>query len=380
MDFPETGTSRKKRLRTEAEVDALDAAPPPPSPPLQAEENSPSTSRPNNEVILEAEIYFLKREVEELKKNKTVNQRFNFEMIKNSDDLIILHTGLPNKEVFEYVLEICTDQDFKYCSGWAVTVIDHCNQLLMTLMKLKQNVPQNELAFRFQVSRASVSNIISTWIDVLHQTIYVGLLKNKIPSLMKNKACLPNCFSNFTSCRIIIDCTEVYCAVPAEMSKKQSMYSNYKHRYTLKGLVGVAPNGVVTYISDLYGGSTSDKKITQDCGVLSNLVPGDVILADKGFLISDIVPEGVLVNIPPFLETPQFTSEQALRTRSIARARIHVERAIGRIKGYSILEYIPHTLMPFSTKVWQVCGALTNFQYPLIKEVEVFYKCGENVE
>ncbi|XP_039298730.1 THAP domain-containing protein 1-like [Nilaparvata lugens] len=121
MDFPETGTSRKKRLRTEAEVDALDAAPPPPSPPLQAEENSPSTSRPNNEVILEAEIYFLKREVEELKKNKTVNQRFNFEMIKNSDDLIILHTGLPNKEVFEYVLEICTDQDFKYCSGWAVT-------------------------------------------------------------------------------------------------------------------------------------------------------------------------------------------------------------------------------------------------------------------
>lgn len=98
-----------------------------------------------------------------------------------------------------------------------------------------------------------------------------------------------------------------------------------------------------------------------------------MILADKGFLISDLLPEGVSVNIPPFLGTPQFTPNQVLKTLTIAKARVHVEQAINRIKGYSILEFIPPKLIPYSSKIFQVCSALTNFQYPLIKEVEMFY-------
>lgn len=62
-----------------------------------------------------------------------------------------------------------------------------------------------------------------------------------------------------------------------------------------------------------------------------------------------------------------------MKTLTIARARVHVERAINRIKGYSILEFIPPKLLPYSLIIFQVCGALSNFQYPLIKEVEMFY-------
>lgn len=43
------------------------------------------------------------------------------------------------------------------------------------------------------------------------------------------------------------------------------------------------------------------KKIVEKLGLLRYLVAGDLILADKGFLINDIVPHGVSVNIPPFL-------------------------------------------------------------------------------
>ncbi|KAK9702274.1 DDE superfamily endonuclease [Popillia japonica] len=130
--------------------------------------------------------------------------------------------------------------------------------------------------------------------------------------------------------------------------------------------------------------------------------PGDLILADKGFLISDIMPKGVYLNIPPFLSTPQFTEAQVYETRQIAKAqpkgvylnippflstpqfteaqvyetrqiakaRIHVERAIRRVKCYSILDRIPQYLIPQLSKIFQLCAALTNFQYPLIKEVE----------
>lgn len=56
-----------------------------------------------------------------------------------------------------------------------------------------------------------------------------------------------------------------------------------------------------------------------------------MILADKGFLIQDILPYGVTLNLPPFLTTTQFTAEQVRQTELIARARVHVERAINKI-------------------------------------------------
>jgi len=77
---------------------------------------------------------------------------------------------------------------------------------------------------------------------------------------------------------------------------------------------------------------------------------------------------------PPFLGSPQFTPNQVIRTLTISKARVHVERrAIRRIKGYLILEFIPPKLVPYASKIFQVCGASTNFQFPLIKEVESFY-------
>jgi hypothetical protein len=124
------------------------------------------------------------------------------------------------------------------------------------------------------------------------------------------------------------------------MTKQRLTYSAYKHRNTVKGFVGVAPNGVVTFLSTLYPGSISDKKITQLCGVISSFVGGDLILADKGFLIQDPMPPGVVVNIPPFLSTPQFSRDQAIASRTIARKRIPVERAIRRINCFHILNLV----------------------------------------
>ena len=64
-------------------------------------------------------------------------------------------------------------------------------------------------------------------------------------------------------------------------------------------IVGVAPNGVVTYVSNLYPGSISDKAIVQQSGFLNLLTAGDMVLADKGFVIQDLVPNSVSVSIPP---------------------------------------------------------------------------------
>ena len=61
-------------------------------------------------------------------------------------------------------------------------------------------------------------------------------------------------------------------------------------------------------------------------------------MADKGFDIAGDQPQGVTHNIPPFLGGKYHLSiEEETETRRIASVRIHVERAIARIKNFKIL-------------------------------------------
>ena len=156
------------------------------------------------------------------------------------------------------------------------------------------------------------------------------------------------------------------------MSHQSATYSSYRGMNSFKVLIGVAPNAVITFVSKLYPGSISDKAIVQKSGFLDQLSTGDLVLADKGFLIQDIVPNGVSVNIPPFLNNGTFTESEARPTKAIiiiAKCRIHVERANARLKDYKILSFIPSYLRCHADILVQLCCALVNLQFPLIKEV-----------
>ncbi|KAG5872180.1 hypothetical protein JTB14_033132 [Gonioctena quinquepunctata] len=244
--------------------------------------------------------------------------------------------------------------------------------MLLTLMKLRLNLRNEDSAIRFNCSSATVTDIVMTWIYALHEVFFKQLMRT-IPSREKNQACLPVAFFNIKNCRIILDCTEIYSAIPSSMESQRLTYSTYKHRNTWKLLVGIAPNGVITFVGKAYPGSISDKKIVEHCEILKQMHYGDLILADKGFLIQDLLPDGVSLNIPPFLSTPQFTEAQVYEAQRIARARIHVERAIRKIKCFSILEKVPQYYISQISIILQLCAALTSLQYPLIKEVEGYY-------
>lgn len=285
---------------------------------------------------------------------------------------MMAHTGLPNANIFSALLRFMSNFDMKYHLKWNVIKYSKEDQLLMTLMKLRLDLRGKDLAVRFGCSPATITNITETWIIALHQILFVQLMKD-IPSKEKNMECLPLAFKDFASTRIIIDCTEIQTDRPHlnELQKKQ--YSSYKHMTTAKGLVGVAPNGVITYLSSLYPGSISDKKIFNDCDLKEKLLPGDQIMADKGFLIKDDLPPGVSLVIPPFLTQQQFTPDEVRETYRIATARVHVERANNRMKCFRILERIPYEYFHLSSTIFQLVGALSNLQHPIIKEVEHSY-------
>ena len=106
-----------------------------------------------------------------------------------------------------------------------------------------------------------------------------------IPSRDKNKLSAPSSFSQYGSCRIVIDCTDIEVAAPGLMSQQNATYSSFPGMHSFKVIVGVAPNAVITYVSMLSAGSISDKAIVLESGLLKHLIPGDMILADKGFLM-----------------------------------------------------------------------------------------------
>ena len=98
-------------------------------------------------------------------------------------------------------------------------------------------------------------------------------------------------------------------------------------------------------LSQLWGGRVSDKQITRESGLLELVEAGYNVMVDQGFDIAGIVPDGVGVNMPPFLAgREQMTTAETEETISVASVRIHVEQAIGRIKIYHILDgTLPNT-------------------------------------
>ena len=70
---------------------------------------------------------------------------------------------------------------------------------------------------------------------------------------------------------------------------------------TSKVEVVITPQGSVAYISEAWGGRTSDKHITENSGFLEKILPGDLDLADRGFTIEDSLNQlQAKLNIPAF--------------------------------------------------------------------------------
>ena len=68
--------------------------------------------------------------------------------------------------------------------------------------------------------------------------------------------------------RVILDCTEIHVQRPSSKVLNSEMYSHYKGTTILKSLIGISPLGLITFVSDLYTGSISDKEMTTKSGIL----------------------------------------------------------------------------------------------------------------
>jgi len=210
-------------------------------------------------------------------------------------------------------------------------------EFVMTLMRLRLDLPILLIADLFTVSASHVTEITITWIAYLNQTLVPALIVWPSQEQIRSRMPLGFKLGGYGRTRTVIDCTEFYIDRPGNKEEQYRTYSSYKSHNTLKCLIGVNPNGAFNFVSELWSGNVSDKYITEHCNLVGLLTEEDQVMADRGFRIEDL-----LLNVDATLAAPPFTRStsnlkgkgkrlnvtEIRKTRTIARLRIHVERAI----------------------------------------------------
>ena len=153
------------------------------------------------------------------------------------------------------------------------------------------------------------------------------------------------------------------------MHTRAQTWSNYKNTNTIKYLIAITLAGAVSFLSRGWGGCVSDKEITMHSGFLKFLQRGDLILADRGFNIAETVAtHGAILKTPHFTKRKsQISGKQVDNSRKISYVRIHVERVIGRIPKFQILQSTkPILQVHLLDNVMPVTAALVNINSSVV--------------
>lgn len=281
---------------------------------------------------------------------------------------IHFYTGLECYEKFQFVLQTlglaAYSLNYKYGAIHHISIED---QFFLVLIKLRLHKTNYELGTLFNLSEADIYNLCCTWIRFLSlQWREVSVW----PPQDVVRLFSPSGFkSRYPTTRVIVDGTECPVKKPKLPKAQQSTYSTYKNRNTIKVLVGISPGGLVSFVSDAYGGSTSDRQIVERSSLPQKCVSGDSVMADKGFDVQDIfAPHNVTVNIPTFFnKRNRMSGDRVMRDRKIASKRVHVERIIGLAKTYKILVQPMNTWeTQLSSDIIFICFMLCNFRAGII--------------
>jgi len=243
------------------------------------------------------------------------------------------------------------------------------NKLLMFLMRLRLGLTFSALGVFFGIHETTCGKIFHQVLSLVYAGTYDWVFW---PGRETVQATMPESFrKTYPKCRAIIDCTELRAEKPKLPRDQIYCYSHYKGTFTIKFLVAICPNGFISFVSDCYGGKATDSQITSESKFIHLLEPGDVILADKGFpqISTEVEGVGGTMVMPPFAVAgePQFSEAQMNDTYCIAAVRVHVERAICRIKYFQVLAKVDVDTYPHIDKIVRVCCALTNNMGPLIR-------------
>ncbi|KAG7511425.1 THAP domain-containing 11 [Solea senegalensis] len=314
-----------------------------------------------------------------LLKEKISSTGLNETGLQNYDKKINILTGLPTYSLLMTVFNVVAPF-LQQSNHFRLTIFQ---QFMLTLIKLKMNLSFDFLAYYFGVDSSAVSEVFKHCISVMYCRLVPCLvIWPERESLRKS---LPCAFSNssFEMTVCIIDCFEICIEKPSDLLASTQCFSTCN---TIKYLIAICPRGSICFISNGWGGRTSDKFITQQSNFLSHLLPGDLVLSDRDLDDEDHSldsPEAE-ITIPVYtLGNNQLDPVKLENTECLESLRTHIEKVFGVLQQkYPILQStMPIGLtdvdqendVTYLDKVVKVCCALTNVSESLVHLPEQNY-------
>ena len=95
-------------------------------------------------------------------------------------------------------------------------------QLLVTLMRLRLNLPGRDLAYRFSVHESTVSRIFARVLEVLFANLKPLIMWPERDVLTKT---MPMVFhKHYPKCAVIIDCFEIFIDLPTNLLARAAVF------------------------------------------------------------------------------------------------------------------------------------------------------------
>ena len=183
----------------------------------------PVTQLTAEEKLKEAENYII---VLEDQVNKLAISRFGLERFGTDPKLLVFYTGFTSYALLIKIFHLLKPRA-EIMTRWSQILrqrrgdCDEINtelsfhnehlalvdQFFLFLVKVRLDLFQQDIAFRFHVSQSTVSRILITWANFLY--FQLGSLPIW-PSHMKVERHMPSCFTYvYPSTRVILDCTKI---------------------------------------------------------------------------------------------------------------------------------------------------------------------------
>ena len=210
------------------------------------------------------------------------------------------------------------------------------DQILLTIVWLRQYPIHEVLAYLFGVSDSTVSRVIARVLPLLEQA---GRDTMRLPDPGKKKRrTLDTLLATLPEVVVIIDSFEQRVQRPRDRQAADDLYSGKKKQHTLKSQLAVDEEGRIVDVAVSVRGPTADLTLLEQSGLLERLPPGVGGIGDLAYVgIASLHPAGLGAaprRKPRGLPRPP---EDILYNTAFSRRRIVVEHSIGRVRRFQSL-------------------------------------------
>ena len=215
--------------------------------------------------------------------------------------------------------------------------LDGRNQLLLTVVWLRQYPTHEVLGYLFGVSDTTVSRVITRVLPLLEQA---GRDTMRMPDPgRKRRRSLNELLADTPELAVVIDSFEQKVQRPKAAAERDDWYSHKKRSHTLKSQLAVdEQTGRIVDIAESVKGRTHDLTLLKQSRLLERLPEGVGALGDLGYQgIRDLHSLAACPRKKPRGKDKPRPPEDIAYNRAFSQRRMVVENTINRLRRYQAL-------------------------------------------